>query len=175
VSKAARNDSKELWHGTRTRGGVLSVAAYTTMTAAFSTAAIGFELLSRRTRDASVAVAVESAAHHLRSLLDVAVTAAAHRGIDARPRARTKDRLRWEWLASTAVVVDGESDRRLLSECARILGEAVHSVEKEREDGAPRVDLEDALDTRLRLASAEAFSLAHVVEAERKASEEIPG
>lgn len=34
------------------------------------------------------------------------------------------ERLRWEWLASSARLIDGAAESRLLVECARIRGEA---------------------------------------------------
>jgi hypothetical protein len=99
-----------------------------------------------------------------------AVAAAEACGVDARPRHRTGERLRWEWLASTATVVDGAADEWILAECARILAAAVESVRKRA--GLCDRDQEESANLicdRLRLASAEAFSLSHVVALERRA------
>jgi len=118
---------------------------------ACNAAAVGFELCARRTQDATIAVAAQNAAAHLRSLFHVTIEAAAAKGIDARPRARTCDRLRWEWLASTATVLDGVPEGRLLAECARLLAAV---------DAAGAVELGGGIAARFQIASAEAYSLA---------------
>ena len=87
-------------------------------------------------------------------ITEATIAAAAAVGIDARPRARTCDRLRWEWLASTATVVDGSPDGRLLSECARILAGV---------DTKGATELGDGIAARFQIASAEAYSLASAV------------
>ncbi len=129
----------------KTREAALSIAA------ACIAASGGFDLCARRTQDETIAVAAASAAAHLRVLFDATVAAAAATGIDARPRARTCDRLRWEWLASTATVLDGAPDARLLAECARIL-DAV--------DAGGAVVLGEGIAARFQIATAEAHSLA---------------
>lgn len=91
---------------------------------AVGAAAIGFDVCAARTRDATTAVAARSLAGLLRSLQRAVVTAARAAGIDARPKARTCDRLRWEWLASTGSVLDGAPERRLAGECVRVLSDA---------------------------------------------------
>ncbi|MBX3205034.1 MAG: hypothetical protein KF764_08185 [Labilithrix sp.] len=121
---------------------------------ACSAAAAGFDLCARRADDETIAVAARSAASFLRALLDATVAVARGHGVEVRPRARTCERLRWEWLASTATVLDGSPSGRLLSECARILSE-VHPS-----DGR---GLGDEITARLRVASAEAYSLAAAV------------
>jgi hypothetical protein len=126
---------------------------------ACSAAAVGFDLCAVRTPDDMIAVAAKSAAAFLRSLLDATVAAADSAGIDARPRARTGDRLRWEWLASTATILDGAPDGRLVSECARILSEV---------DSVAAIGLEDGIAARFRLALAEAHSLASAIDQLRK-------
>ena len=67
---------------------------------------------------------------------------------------RMGDRMHWEWLASTGVVLDGVADGRLLDECARLLGDVT---------GLDVSPLGDAYAVRVRLASAEAWSLASAV------------
>ncbi len=121
----------------------------------------GLELCARRTRDEKIAVAARDAAGSLRSLQEATIAAAAARGVDARPRARTCDRLRWEWLASTATVVDGSADARLLSECARILADVVASTRGTNALGP-------VIPARLRLASAEAYSLSLALRHEQR-------
>lgn len=100
------------------------------------------------------AIAVARAAYQLcaRTTRDpnvaVAVTSAAASlassfGVTATPR--LGDRLRLEWLAAM-----GDADARLLAECARVLGDAIAHHDSDR----------------LRLASAEAHSLARAVASE---------
>ena len=122
---------------------------------ACNAASVGFDLCARRTQDERIAVAAKSAARFLRSLLDATIAAASTWGIDARPRARTCERLRWEWLASTATVVDGCPDVRLIAECARILAETDTSAAR---------DLGEAITARFRVATAEAYSLASAIQ-----------
>lgn len=129
------------------------------ITTACNAAIAGFEVCARRSRDARTAVAACNASEALRALYASAIVAAADRGIDAHPRKRTCDRLRWEWLASTAMVVDGSSDMRLLSECARILSDLVATDPN---------GLGDEISARIRIASAEAYSLALALEYERR-------
>jgi hypothetical protein len=130
-----------------------------TMTSACSAAAVGFELCALRTRDETISVAAKNAAAFLRSLGGATENAARAKGIDARPRSRTCDRLRWEWLASTATVLDGSPDGRLASECARLLSEV---------DADSVANLGDEIAARFRVATAEAHSLASAIEQIRK-------
>jgi hypothetical protein len=116
-------------------------------------AAIGLEICARRTRDATIAVAAESAAKNLRTLGQALDDG--HENGAAISRNRTGNRLRWEWLASTAMLVDGRCDHRLLSECSSALSELVAS--------APIKALGRELSARLRVASAEAYSLSVAV------------
>ena len=105
-----------------------------------TSALVGYELCVRRTTDPNVAVAVKNAAESLAKLVGV------------RTPPRTCERLRWEYVASTGAFTRS-ADARLLAECARILGEAIAL--------APAND-------RLRLASAEAWSLAAAVAPARR-------
>ncbi len=129
------------------------------ITAACSAAIAGFELCASRGRDSRIAVAAKNASEALRVLFASVITAADDLGIDAHPRRRTCDRLRWEWLASTATVIDGHPEGRLLSECARVLSAVVATH--------PDI-LGDEIAGRIRAASAEAHSLAMAVEYERR-------
>lgn len=131
------------------------------ITSSCDAAIAGLELCAHRTRDHTIAVAASSAADFLRALVDATISAAEERGIDARVRARTCDRLRWEWLASTATVVDGTPDGRLLTECARVLSDALTAANRVE-------DLGDGIAARLRVASAEAYSLASALRYRRR-------
>jgi hypothetical protein len=115
------------------------------MASACKAAIVGYELCADRSNVATIAVAARNAATNLRTLLDL---------LPADSRARTGDRLRWEWLASTATVLDGAADARLLAECARILSRA-RPTEAEVDD--------PELVGRFLVASAEAYSLASAV------------
>lgn len=128
---------------------------------ACSSAITGLELCARRARDEATVVASASAADFLRALLAATGAVAAERGLDVEPRPRTGDRLRWEWLASTATAVDGAPEGRLLSECARVLSEALTA--------AVEIDaLGEGIAARLRVASAEAYSLASALRYRRR-------
>src|SRR5258708_6889812 len=102
----------------------------TTVSSACLEAAAGFHVCARRTHDESVAVAARRESESLQLATEMIAQRAESRGRRA-PRAnRAKSprssrkrtcNLRWEWLASTAMVVDGRSDVRLLIEIARVL------------------------------------------------------
>lgn len=124
------------------------------ITNALAAALAGYDLCARRTSDAKVKVAVNGAAASLKMLLDAMVTEAATYGVDAKPRTRIGDRMHWEWIASTAVVMHGTADAKLLDECARILGDVI---------GLDVSPLGDEYASKVRLASAEAWSLAAAV------------
>ena len=158
----ARAASKQpLRRGGRGRPSAALIETARAITASCSAAIAGFELCVHRTGDATLAVAAGSAAAFLRVLREATIAAAETHGIDAEARSRTCERLRWEWLASTATVVDGVPDGRLLSECARILANALES--------ATRVDdLGDGIAARLLVASAEAYSLASALRHRRR-------
>ena len=140
---------------TRSPSGGASRRAALAMTSACAAAAMGFDLCASRTRDETISVAASSAAVYLRSLQKRAVAAARSAGVDARPRARTCDRLRWEWLASTASMLDRTPDRRLVDECARVLSEV---------DLTLLSWLPERIHARYCLALAEAHSLASAIE-----------
>lgn len=104
---------------------------------AIATARAAYALCARKTEDPNVAVAAENAAASL---------ASSFAGHLAAPR--LGDRLRLEWVAAMP-----NPEAGLLGECARVLGDAIA--------------LSDAnLADRIRLASAEAYSLARAVSPE---------
>lgn len=143
----------------KTAGAALAI------TSACTAAAVGFDLCAARTHDETIAVAAKNAAAFLRSLGQATEAAARAKGIEARPRERTCDRLRWEWLASTATVLDGSSDARLAGECARLLSEV---------DVASGRNLGDGIAARFRVAVAEARSLASAIEQMERAQKGQP-
>lgn len=109
---------------------------------AIAIAHAAYRLCARKTRDENVAVAANCAASSLETILPSLR--------DGKPAVRLGERLRLEWLAAM-----GDADARLLGECARALGDAIS-----------RPGASD----RIRLASAEAYSLARAV-TPREASE----
>lgn len=136
----------------RTFGDLESVAV--AITTACDAAAVGLDVCARRTSDELTFVAAKSAAAFLRELSAATVEAAEARGVSVRPRSRTCDRLRWEWLASTATIVDGSPDARLLAECVRLLSEVDADIARE---------LGGEIEARFHVASAEAYSLASAI------------
>jgi hypothetical protein len=103
------------------------------LTNALATAYAAYQLCAKRTRDSNVAVAALNAATSLANAFEVAPL-------------RLGDRLRLEWLAAMR-----DADARLLGECARVLGDAIPTATEPR------------LGDRIRLASAEAYSLMQAV------------
>jgi hypothetical protein len=160
-SVAAASRTRDVAAAAQAAGSATRRDALLAVAAACSAAAVGFELCAGRTRAAAIAVAAASAAKVVRHLHGAALDCARHEGAVLPPRARTCERLRWEWLASTGMVVDGDPDMRLLEECARILAAALAVAPALA--GAP-----GDLAVRLRLASAEASSLAAAARHERE-------
>jgi hypothetical protein len=111
-------------------------------------AAFGYVLAERRAHDVNVALAARQAGAFATSIAES--IARSHR---IRLRIRTGDRLRWEWLASSAAMLDGKPTFRLLRECARLLGDALADAADAPPSARPYVQ-------KLRMASAEAASLA---------------
>lgn len=124
-------------------------AAAATMMEACRAAETTLKLAAERSRDGSVSVAARGAASFLCSIR-VAVAARVATGSAPLP---LHDRLRLEWLASS--FLPGRADARLLDEAARLLREAVASIPSSELLG-------DEMD-RLRVASVEAWSLAHAL------------
>lgn len=134
---------------TRRATAKVDAVAAVEITAACRAAETTLKLASERARDASVAVAARSAAGFVGSIR-VAVAARAGTGS---AQLALHDRLRIEWLASS--FLPGRADVRLLDEAARLLHELVASLPEAAWLGTE-------LD-RLRVASAEAWSLAHAI------------
>jgi hypothetical protein len=111
-------------------------------------AAFGYALASLRAEDVNVALAARQAGAFARATAD-AITGCHPVTL----RIRTGDRLRWEWLASSAAMLDGKPACRLLRECARLLSDALDDAADAPPSVRPYVH-------KLRMASAEAASLA---------------
>jgi hypothetical protein len=130
--------------------------AATAIVVACTAAAIGFDVCAQKTRDEAITVAAARESASLRCVAEEIIAVVAAHGVDARARKRTCDRLRWEWLASTGMVLDGRPETRLLSECGRIL-EALPAIDlgsSGRDD-----DVERDVTARLRVAAMTAGAL----------------
>jgi hypothetical protein len=114
-----------------------NAALATAVATAVATAFAAYQLCAKKTHDSNVAVAATNAATSLATAFDVTPL-------------RLGDRLRLEWLAAM-----GDADTRLLGECARVLGDAIAIATEER--------IGDRIRDRIRLASAEAYSLLQAV------------
>lgn len=112
---------------------------------ALATAHAAYMLCAARTVAPNVATAATNAASELAKL-------------GAPTKARLGDRLRLEWLAATNAGAPNGPDAHLLAECARILGDAIALTA-----GAPA-----QVADRIRLVSAEAYSLSSAVQSEAR-------
>lgn len=110
---------------------------------ALATAHAAYMLCAARTVDPNVATAATNAASELAKL-------------GAPTKARLGDRLRLEWLAATNAGTPNGPDAQLLAECARVLGDAI----------ALATPTSSEMADRIRLVSAEAYSLSSAVQAE---------
>jgi hypothetical protein len=131
--RSARRKLRALARSKRSSRRRLAHPANAALTNAVATAYAAYQLCAKKTHDSNVAVAATNAATSLAN------------GFELAPL-RLGDRLRLEWLAAM-----GDADARLLGECARVLGDAIAS-----ETDARTGD-------RIRLASAEAYSLLQAV------------
>src|SRR5262249_40358128 len=100
-----------------------------------------------------------SAAATLRALVQTAMAQGVAAGVVVKRRAGTCERLRWEWLAATALVLGGRFESRLLRGGSRILSEGVLRA---------RNGIDSDIAARVRMASAEAFSLAWAIDAPQR-------
>jgi len=134
----------------------LDVGALGVVASALQSAAYGFELGAQKTRDEAIAVAMTREAASLRAGVELVIVAAKTAGVDLEGRVRMSDRLRWEWVASTAMMLDGRVEPRVLLECTRVLDEvALLSA-----GPALPIALRAQIDARLRVARSTATSLA---------------
>lgn len=104
-------------------------------------ASIGFDVCARRACTKDLAERMTWLADEARAIAERA--AAKVPGGVRRPT--TSERMRWEWLASTAALIDGEADGRLAAESNRHLAIA--------EESAARIDDDELLDSIARLAT----------------------
>ena len=87
----------------------------------------GFGSLAKHAGGAAIADEAASLAAAHGAIADKVAVIASSLGIDV-PRLKPTcgERLRWEWLASSARLIDGSPESRLLAECTRLLDEAVN-------------------------------------------------
>lgn len=95
-----------------------------TIASAAQAASIGFDVCARRARTKEVAKRMASLAEEARAIAE-AVAADVPGGLR---RPTTSERMRWEWLASTAALIDGGPEGRLAEEAGRHLAIAVSSA-----------------------------------------------
>jgi hypothetical protein len=95
------------------------------LAAVSSNLAVGFGVIAKTTRDAHLARECASLAAAHRAIAEEVAAVAATLGISV-PSVRSTcgERLRWEWLASSARLLDGTAELRLVGECARLQREA---------------------------------------------------
>jgi hypothetical protein len=93
-------------------------------------AASGLDVTARRGGDAGVSAQLVRAAQRTRTAAEAAA-ALVPEGVRA---PSMSERLRWEWLASTAALVDGAPERRLVEEAYRRVRDAAEAAA--RIDGA---------------------------------------
>jgi hypothetical protein len=95
------------------------------LAAVSSNLSVGFAVIAKTTHDAHLARESGSLAAAHRAIAEEVAAVAATAGISV-PRVRSTcgERLRWEWLASSARLLDGTPELRLLGECARLQREA---------------------------------------------------
>lgn len=87
---------------------------------ACSNLALGYAVTAKHARDEHVADHAVMLADAYRSLsAHIAGLALSLGSTPPRTKATCGERLRWEWLASSARLLDGAPDERLLAECAR--------------------------------------------------------
>lgn len=100
---------------------------------------VGFRACAKHTRNEALAALATAMASEQASLADEAVRIGAALGVPLRRPAGMSECLRWEWLASTATLLDGSSDVRLLAECLRWMRaacDASHALELVSSHGA---------------------------------------
>lgn len=111
------------------------------LVAGCSALATGYGICARRARDVDVADVVASLSTLHRAVADELAAFLADSGASV-PRAKStcSERLRWEWLASTGLLVNGAPEQPLLADCARIERASEEHVVALR-DQAFRLDL----------------------------------
>jgi hypothetical protein len=82
--------------------------------------ATGASVWAKHASDVAIASEARAIADEQRVAAEEARAVAAA----SRPGVRTCERLRWEWLLSTAVLLDGGAGPRLRTECLRLIDEA---------------------------------------------------
>lgn len=99
--------------------------AITRLAITSSNLAVGYAVTARHASDEGLVAECVSLASLHRAVASELASLLASAGAPP-PRIITTcgERLRWEWLASSARLIDGASESRLLAECARIRSEA---------------------------------------------------
>jgi hypothetical protein len=107
---------------------------------AMQSASLGFDVCARRASAKEIAERMTLLAREARAIADVAGTK-----VGGVRKPTTSERMRWEWLASTATLIDGGVEGRISDEANRHLTIA--------EESAGRADDDEILDRIARLAA----------------------
>jgi len=91
------------------------------LTSASAALSAGFDACAKHGRSPHIVDSARALTQEHRSLVSAIACLSILVGAHARPAAATCERLRWEWLASTATLLDGTPDARLVTECARLV------------------------------------------------------
>lgn len=126
-------------------------------------AALGFGVCARREPARARADALAELADELRA---IAIATAAEVPGGVRPPS-TSERLRWEWLASTAALLDGGAARRLVADAGRALADAEQAASRLADDEDEEAA---AIVERIRLAAVTGRTLAQLDDPERGTS-----
>jgi hypothetical protein len=91
---------------------------------------VGFGVLAKYAHDADLATEAGALAAAHRAIADEVVELALSLGIET-PRIKSTcgERLRWEWLVSSARLTDGAPDSQLIAECTRLQREVAAAAE----------------------------------------------
>ncbi len=98
------------------------------LVAACAASVAGLEACARHAHDAALKRRVSDAAAGQRTAADELLSLAHAHGVECRTTPPTGERLRWEWLASTAGILDGAPDVRLFEECKSSLERACDTI-----------------------------------------------
>lgn len=132
------------------------------VSAAAETSIVGLGVLARCAPDSAEGRLAADLAEELRGVFSTARFVGNALGIAESPTARrsTCERLRWEWVASTGALLDGDPRRRLAAECGSALARAAAASSRmatlvaAAESAAPYVHATAHLERRVRSAQA---------------------
>jgi hypothetical protein len=162
-SSAARRSGPRLVPRPAPAPSIALVVAVQHLVGDCATLATGYGICARRAREADVADVAASLSTLHRAIADeLAAFLATARASVPRTKSTCSERLRWEWLASTGLLVDGAPERPVLADCARIERAAEDHVVALRDEASRLALLElRQLATILQRARAASLRLDH--------------